>query len=123
MLDYIQHMWNLDLGDDRQGVWFWGAVNAFLICGYSILFQLIIRSCPSTRGQLNHLGLDKFGAAIICLIRITTQMHSSPIKSNSTSIMENVWIIIASHNVQFILKHQLSKVETCPDNSAKRQIT
>jgi hypothetical protein len=31
MLDYIQHVWNLALGGDRQGVWFWGAVYAFLI--------------------------------------------------------------------------------------------
>jgi hypothetical protein len=33
--------------------------------------------------------------------------------------MENVWIIIASHNVQFILTHELSKVETYPDNKVK----
>jgi hypothetical protein len=33
--------------------------------------------------------------------------------------MENVLIIVASHNVQFILKHQLSKLETYPDNKVK----
>jgi hypothetical protein len=31
MLDYVHHVWNPALGGHRQGVWFWGAVYAFLI--------------------------------------------------------------------------------------------
>ena len=122
MLDYIQHMWNLALGGGRQGVWFWVAVYAFLICGYSVLFQLIIRSWPSTRGQLNHLGLDKFGSAIILSDQdyhadalYTYQIEHKIYHGKRVS----PWIIIASHNVQFILKHQLSKLETYPDNKVR----
>jgi hypothetical protein len=86
------------------------------------LFQLITRSWPSTRGQLNHLDLDKFGSAIILSEQ---DYHAGAIYSYQ--IEHNIYhgkrvspkIIIASHNVQFILKHQLSKLETYPDNEVK----
>ncbi|AGH46977.1 hypothetical protein [Paraglaciecola psychrophila] len=86
------------------------------------MFQPITRSWPSTRGQLNHLGLDKFGSAII----ISAQDYHAEVLY-TYQIERNIYrgkrvspkIIIASHNIQFILRHQLSKVETYPDNEVQ----
>lgn len=50
--------------DQRQGIWLWIAFFPFLVCGYSLIFQLlIIRRWPNTKGQKMQLGLDKFGAS------------------------------------------------------------
>ena len=119
MFDYVLQMWDLALQGDRQGIWFWAGVYAFLICGYSVVFQLLIRSWPSTKGQLNHIGLDKFGTAIILSDQdyradalYTYQIEGKTFQGKRIS----PWIIIASHNAQFVLKNQLSRVETFADN-------
>ena len=85
MSDYVVQMWDLALQGNRQGVWFWLAVYAFLICGYSVdaLYSYQVD------------GKTYQGKRI------------SP------------WIIVASHNVQFVLKHQLAKVETFAGNKVK----
>jgi hypothetical protein len=44
MFEYIQTIWVLALQGERQGIWFGAAVYTFLICEYSVLFQLLIRS-------------------------------------------------------------------------------
>jgi hypothetical protein len=122
MIKYIQSMLDLALQGDRQGVWFGGAVYTFLLCGYSILFQLISRSWPSITGQLNHSGLDEFGSAIVLSAQdyradalYTYQVQGKTFQSERISS----WIIVAGHNARFVLKHQLSKVKTYPDNKVK----
>ena len=122
MSDYILQMWDLALQVHRQGVWFWAAVYAFLICGYSLIFQLLIRSWPGTKGQLLQLGLDKFGASNILAEQdyhadalYTYQVGTKTYQGKRVS----PWIIIASHNARAVLKRQLSKVQTYPDGKVK----
>jgi hypothetical protein len=115
-------MWDLALQGDKQGIWFWAAVYAFLICGYSVLFQLLIRSWPNTRGELKSLGLNKFGAAIVLSDQdyLADALYTYQIEGKTYQGKRiSPWIIVASHNAQFILKHQLTKVETFPDNKVK----
>jgi hypothetical protein len=122
MSDYILQMWDLALQGNRQGVWFCVAVYAFLICGYSVLFQLLIRTWPSVKGQLKHLGVDKFGAAFILPDQDyrADALYSYQVDGKTYQGKRiSPWIIIASHNVQFVLKHQLAKVETFADNKVK----
>ena len=122
MSDYVVQMWDLALQGNRQGVWFWVAVYAFLICGYSVLFQMLIRRWPSVKGQLKHLGLDKFGAAIILSDRDfrVDALYSYQVDGKTYQGKRiSPWIIVASHNVQFVLKHQLAKVETFAGNKVK----
>lgn len=122
IFDYIQHMWDLALQGDKQGIWFWVAVYAFLICGYSVVFQLLIRTWPSVKGQLVDLGLDKFGGAMILSDQdyIAGALYTYQIEGKSYQGKRvSPWIIVASHNAQFVLKKQLSKVETYPDNRVK----
>jgi hypothetical protein len=94
------------------------AVYAFLLCGYSVVFQLTIRSWPSTLGQLNHLGLDKFAAVMVLSAQeyqadalYTYKIEGETYQGKRIS----PWVLVASHNAQFVLKHQLSKVEIFPD--------
>ncbi|WP_339723022.1 DUF3592 domain-containing protein [uncultured Paraglaciecola sp.] len=122
MFDHVLQMWELALQGDRQGIWFWAAVYVFLIGGYSVLFQLRIRRWPSTKGHLKHLGLDKFGAAIILSDQDyrSDALYSYQIAGKTYQGKRiSPWVIIASHNAQFVLKKQLSKVQTFPDGRVK----
>lgn len=122
MTDYVLHMWTLAMQGDRQGVWFWASFYVFLICSYSVFTQWRIRRWPSAMGQLKHLGLDKFGTAIILADQdyradalYTYQIAGKTYQGKRIS----PWIIIGSHNAQFVLKKQLSKVETLPDGKVR----
>jgi hypothetical protein len=71
---------------------------------------------------LNHIGLDKFGAAIILADQdyradalYTYKLEGKTYQGKRIS----PWVIVASHNAQFVLKNQLSKVETFPDGRAR----
>mgnify|MGYP000168003192 CR=1 FL=1 len=122
MFDYIQQMWDLALQGETQGVWFWVAVYAFLICGYSVVFQLLIRTWPSTKGQLISIGLDKFGRAMVLSDQDykANALYTYQVKGKSYQGKRvSPWVIVASHNAQFVLKKQLRKVETYPNNQVK----
>ena len=118
IFDYFLHMWDLALQGDRQGIWFWAAVYVFLLCGYSVFFQLLIRTWPSVKGQLKHIGIDKFAAAIILSEQDyqADALYNYQIKDKTYQGKRiSPWVIVAKHNAQFVLKKQLSKVETSPD--------
>jgi hypothetical protein len=122
MFDYIQYMWDLALLGDSQGIWFWAAVYTFLICGYSSVFQMLIRTWPSVKGQLKHIGLDKFGSAMILSDQdyISGALYSYQIDGKTYQGKRiSPWVIVASHNAQFVLKKQLSKVETFSDGKVR----
>ncbi|MEP1445910.1 MAG: hypothetical protein ABJK37_07355 [Paraglaciecola sp.] len=122
MFDYISNLWDLALQGDRQGIWFWASVYTFLVCGYSALFQSLIRTWPSTIGHLINLGVDRFGSDI----SVSEQdykayaLYSYQIAGKTFQGKRiSPWIIVASHNAQFLLRKQLSKVETFADNGVR----
>ncbi|GAC20782.1 hypothetical protein [Paraglaciecola arctica] len=118
IFDYILQTWELAVQGEKQGIWFWAAVYVFLVCNYSALFQLLIRRWPSTKGELLHIGLDKFGAAIILADQDyrAAALYSYQIEGKTYQGKRiSPWVIVASHNAQFVLKKQLSKVETFPN--------
>jgi hypothetical protein len=115
-------MWDLALKGDRQGTWFWIAIYTFLICAYSVIIQIRIRNWSNTKGELKHMGVDKFGASSILSEQdyradalYTYQVEGKTYHGKRIS----PWIIIASHNAQFVLKRQLSKIETFADKKIK----
>ena len=67
MINYLQNMWNLAASGDPQGFWFWAAVYAAVVCAYSAVHQLRIRSWPCVEGELIEAGVKKFGATELTL--------------------------------------------------------
>jgi hypothetical protein len=121
MPEYVVQMWTLAMQGDKQGVWFWSAVYVFFICGYSVLRQMFTRNWPSTRGQLQQLGLEKFGSASVLSEQDyqSDALYRYQVKGKSYQGKRiSPWIIVASHNAKFVLKRQLSKVETFQDGTA-----
>jgi hypothetical protein len=121
MTDYVVQMWTLAAQGDRQGVWFWAAVYVFFICGYSVLRQIFTRNWHSTRGQLEHIGLEKFGSASVLPEQDYRgdALYSYEVEGRTYQGKRiSPWIIIASHTAKFVLKRQLSKVETFQGGTA-----
>ncbi|WP_299084709.1 DUF3592 domain-containing protein [uncultured Paraglaciecola sp.] len=118
MFDYIQQMWELALQGKTQGVWFWAAFYTFTLCSYSVIFQLLVRTWPSTTGQLIHSGVEKLGAAVVLSdqnyqagVLYSYQVQGKTYQGKRIS----PWVIVASHNAQFVLKKQLSKIDVTSD--------
>lgn len=109
-------MWSLALQGELQGIWFWSATYAVLVCGYSVAYQFSIRSWPSTLGSLNEAIVARFGYSQ----RVTSdqEYRAETFYSYSVSNQKyrgrrvSPWIIVASHNLRFVLKKQLSGVKS-----------
>jgi hypothetical protein len=83
---------------------------------------MLIRTWPSVKGQLKHIGLDKFGSAMMLSDQdyISGALYCYQIEGKTYQGKRiSPWVIVASHNAQFILKKQLSKVETFPNGKVK----
>jgi len=114
-LSYLSNMWSLAIQGELQGMWFWSATYAILVCGYSIVSQLKIRSWPGTRGLLTKASVSKFGYTQYATSdqEYRADAHYSYTVANQDYEGRRVspWIIVVSHNLRFILKMQLSAVK------------
>ncbi len=120
---YLQHMWQLAMQGQTQGVWFWAAIYTFIICSYSLLFQVRTRYWPVTTGELVALGVDTFAFAdsvkaeqdYIAKALYTYQVAGEVYTGKKIS----PWTFVASHNVKALLELQMSAVQRLPDGKVK----
>ena len=115
MINYLQDMWQLAAQAELQGIWFWAATYAAVICVYSLVYQLRIRSWPSTEGELVEAGVQKFGATDLIKSDqdyVSTALYRYRVRGQQfTGKRVSPWIIIASHNARFVLNRQMSSIE------------
>ena len=115
LINYLQDMWNLAAQAEPQGIWFWAAAYAAVICAYSLVYQLRIRSWPSTEGELVQAGAQKFGATDLIKSDqdyVSTALYRFRVSGQQfTGRRVSPWIIIASHNARFVLNRQMSSIE------------
>ncbi len=118
MASYISDMWSLVTQGELQGIWFWGATYTFLVCGYSMAYQIRIRSWPSTTGTLHDASIAKFGS---------TKQNPSDQEYQVNALYSywvsnhhyeghrvSAWIILTNNNLRVLLKKQLSEVKPGP---------
>ncbi|MGB1261642.1 MAG: DUF3592 domain-containing protein [Cognaticolwellia sp.] len=123
IVDYLNDIWQLAIQGDRQGIFFFAALYTLLLLSYSLIYQLRVRSWPQVKGELLNATLERFGAGHIVKAEQTyaasalyqyvvdgEQYQGSRISS---------WLILASHNVTFVLKKQLAGIEKYPDGGVK----
>ena len=58
LISYVEHMWDLVLDHEKQGYFFFGAVYLFIVCTYSIIYQIRISRWPHTAGDLIDIGTN-----------------------------------------------------------------
>ena len=123
ILSYSRQMFRLAAEGQTQGVFYWAAIYAFLICSYSLWFQVRTRSWPSTNGSLKQLGIEKFGATVssasnqdyIGKALYTYTVSGKPFEGSRIS----PWVFVASHNARYLLSKQQSKIRFDPDGEVR----
>ena len=123
LVDYVSEMFDLAAAGDTQGIWFWAAVYAALVCGYSVFHQLRVRRWPSTMGRLERLGLRKFGATewarseqdYVGDALYTYRVDGTLYEGSRVS----PWVVVASHNARALLSWQQRGVEHGEDGGVR----
>lgn len=123
LITYFQEMWQLAMQGQTQGIWFWAAIYTFVVCVYSLIFQIQIRYWPSVEGELAKIGVEKFGA--------TDRIKSNQDYVSKALYQYNVsgvayegkrispWVFVASHNARFVLEKQMSSIQHLPGGKVK----
>lgn len=120
---YIGEMWQLASQRQLQGIWFWAALYAFFVCGYSIIFQIKTRYWPSVEGELVKAQVEKFGATD--LVKSDQDYISKALYSYSVAGREyegkriSPWVFVASHNARFVLQKQLGTIDRLPNDKVR----
>lgn len=116
-------MWNLAIQGQARGIFFYVAIYAFVLLFYSIIFQIRVNSWPSTTGNIENIGIRYFGGKEWAKTNqeyVATSLYTytvEGIKYHGRRI--SPWAIVASHNMLFILKHQLKNVQHTGDGNVK----
>ena len=122
MTDYVQEMWRLARGGEVQGVWFFAALYALLLCGYSLAFQLRTRRWPSVRGVLLQAEVASFGAAEPVLSErdyVTDAAYRYEVAGEAYEGKRvSPWIVVASHNARRLIEMQLAWIDRGSDGTA-----
>jgi hypothetical protein len=114
MLEAIKSVVLSALSGDAQRLLLVGAIYMLLVCGYSCVYQMKMRGWPATDGKLKKAAIEKFGA---------TKWPQADQQYVGSAVYEydiagrtyegtkiSPWIIIATHNLKSVLRHQLSKI-------------
>lgn len=113
-MDYTIAMWELAVNGEKQGVLFFVAMYLFLVVGYSLIAQWRIRRWPQVEGVLIEAKLK---VMIPDVIRSEQNYRVSSLYSYRIDEKEyegsrvSTWTVVASHNMRFLLKRQLDRIE------------
>ena len=123
MIDYLTSMWGLAINGQKQGVIFFAALYALAMLGYSFVYQLRIRTWPSTRGTLTKATLGKVGGTDLVVSRqeyAASALYEFDV-GNITYRGSRIspWVLLASHNARFFLEKQLRGIERYEDGRVK----
>lgn len=123
LIIYIEEMWQLAIQGQKQGIWFWAGLYTFIVCTYSLIFQVRTRYWPFTQGELVESGIDKFGKTDWVksnqdyVSKMLYRYNVSGVTYDGTRI--SPWIFVASHNARFVLDNQRSSVERFSNGRVK----
>ena len=114
MIDYTVAMWELAARGEKQGVLYFVAVYMLLVVGYSFIVQLRVRRWPRVQGVLID---EKMEVMIPDAIRSEQNYRVSSLYSYEIDEKKyegsrvSTWTVVASHNMSFLLKMQLDRIE------------
>jgi len=123
LIIYFQDMWQLTIQGKTQGIWFGAALYVFIVCVFSLIFQIRTRYWPFTLGELVEFGTENFGATDWVksnqdyVSKALYKYNVSSVAYDGTRI--SPWIFVVSHNARFVLEKQMSFIQRCPDGKVK----
>ena len=118
MIEYTVAMWELASNGDKQGVLFFVAVYMLLVVGYSLIFQLRVRSWPSVKGVLIDEKMEVMMPDVLQSeqnYRVSALYNYRIAEKAYEGSRVSTWTVVASHNMRFLLKMQLDKIKKTGD--------
>ncbi|MCP3867004.1 MAG: DUF3592 domain-containing protein [Gammaproteobacteria bacterium] len=104
---------------DPRSLFLVAAVYLFIVCGYSCIYQYRMKYWPGTRGQLKRAQITHFGSerrAKPDQQFIGDALYAYQVDGITyTGDKISPWVMVASHNVRFLLDRQLAKVSMGAD--------
>ena len=119
---YIQEMWQLAINGQAQGIFFWFALYMFIVCFYSLVFQVRMRYWPFVHGELLEIELEKFGASIVksdqnFISKTFYRYRVSGVNYDGTRV--SPWLMLVSYNLRFLIEKQMSYIQQSSDGKVK----
>ncbi len=106
MLETLTEVIQAALKGDEQSLFLIAAVYMLLVCGYSVFYQ--VRMSRRTFGARERvLGDQDYVADAL----YEYEVDGTPYENSRIS----PWVIVASHNVRFLLHRQLNRITLGPD--------
>lgn len=122
-MHFLFEMWSLAIEGEEKGIWFFCALYTFIVCSYSLFFQIRTRFWPYSYGVLAHTSVKKFGGPewVRSEQNYTADAlyHYCVDGKNYEGKRVSPWVMSASHNARFILKKQLNSIETNQNGEVK----
>ena len=120
-MEYFFEMWALAMEGEKQGIFFFISLYVLVLAGYSTVYQFKVARWPATKGVLLDAEVQQWGA---------TEWAKSNQEYAATALYKykvagkeyqgqrvSPWVIVASHNVRFILAKQLGHIQKNDDGS------
>lgn len=116
-------MWQLATEGSAQGIWFWGAIYAFALAGYSLLYQLRTRAWPWVEGELLTVEVEKFGQPDTVLSEQDFQSRAlyryEVSGQRYAGSRVSPWVVLASRNARVVLEKQLAGIQRTGEGRAR----
>ena len=122
LIIYFQEMWQLAVNGQTQGVFFWFALYMFIVCFYSLVFQIRTRYWPFVQGELVEFGLEKFGTAMVKSDQnyVSKALYNYEVSGvNYEGARVSPWLMLVSYNLRFIIEKQMSYIQRSSDGKVK----
>lgn len=118
-MDYIEQMWLIAKAGEDQGIAFFIVLYVFVVMSFSCFMQIRTRYWRSTEGELVSKGVGVFSINN----SLSEQQYINRVQYAYTVDGQQYhgkrlspWQIVTNHNAQGLLRHQLTKVCTLPNN-------
>lgn len=123
MIDAIRNTISSAVAGDGQSILLLAAIYILLVCGYSVIWQMRVNAWPSVSGQLERLGLRKYGAGEWALSNqeyAADALYTYQVDGKAYSGKRiSPWLFVASHNLRSVLRLQLKGVNVGSGNEVK----
>jgi len=120
IFNYLADMWHLALQGSKQGILYYGSFYFLLVCSYSAIYQMKIRSWPPTRGSLIRSNIksgvvNRERSDQNFMIDVLYEYTVGGIKHRGNRL--SGWLIWVTYNLRFLLKKQLEGIMKNDDGS------
>ena len=116
-------MWDSASRGDLEGIWFWASAYVFLVCGYSVIYQIRVRRWANTIGSLHHATVSKFGSTdqnpSEQSYHADTHYTYTIQGKNYSGHRVSPWLMLTNNNLRALLRRQLKGIESTPSGEVK----